>query len=81
MTRSKASINLGSKDGITPLHAAAFGGHVNVVGLLIDHGADVNASDYNGYTPLYFAAIGEREECVQILKRKGAVMRYTAKKL
>ena len=77
----QANINLGAKDGITPLHAAAFGGHVNVVGLLIDHGADVNATDCYGYSPLYFATRGEHEECVQILKRKGAVMKSTVKKL
>jgi ankyrin repeat protein len=30
-------------DGVLPLHAACAGGNVQVVRLLIDHGADVNA--------------------------------------
>ncbi len=33
-------------DGVLPLHAACSGGNVQVVKLLIDHGADVNAPRY-----------------------------------
>lgn len=35
----------------TPLHAAAYGGHVSVVQILLDHGADALAKDGNGKTP------------------------------
>jgi ankyrin repeat protein len=33
------------KDGVTPLHRAAMGGHVGAVRVLLKHGADVNALD------------------------------------
>jgi len=43
---------------LTPLHWAAFHGHLSVVGFLINQRADINALA-NGYpsgTPLHFAA-------------------------
>jgi ankyrin repeat protein len=33
------------KEGVTPLHRAAMGGHVDAVRVLLSHGADVNALD------------------------------------
>ena len=44
--------------GKAPLHNAAFGGHKEVVELLIAKGADVNGKDDVGKTPLD-TAIGE----------------------
>jgi len=44
------------KDGVTPLHEAAFAGHKDVTELLLTHGAHVNARDNAGDTPLYWAA-------------------------
>jgi len=44
-------------DGSTPLYAAAWYGHLEVVKLLVDHKADVNASCTDvGTTPLHAAA-------------------------
>lgn len=41
--------------GLSPLHLAAQGGHIDVMDALLDAGADVNAIDVRGYTPLHFA--------------------------
>jgi ankyrin repeat protein len=40
----------------TPLHLAANKGHIEVVKLLIEHGAYVNAKNNNGWAPLHEAA-------------------------
>ena len=41
--------------GLSPLHLAAQGGHIEVMELLLLHGADVNARDAEGRSPLHFA--------------------------
>ncbi|GEM_PF-669837 len=41
--------------GLSPLHLAAQGGHIEVMQALLQGGADVNAGDADGYTPLHFA--------------------------
>lgn len=40
----------------TPLHAAAFAGHVDCVQLLLSHDAAVDDADQSGRTPLMMAA-------------------------
>ena len=39
-----ADVNLAAVNGITPLMAAAYGGNVDIVGALLDKGADVAPS-------------------------------------
>ncbi|KAH9012827.1 ankyrin repeat-containing domain protein [Lactarius deliciosus] len=41
---------------MTPLHYAAYYGHLEVVRLLLEHNAEVNSQDDNGYTPLFCAS-------------------------
>lgn len=55
----------------TPLYFAAQNGHIEIVALLIKHGADVNAVSKNG-TPLHIAARRNRAEIVSLLLENGA---------
>ena len=43
--------------GDTPLHESVMRGDVEMVRILLDHGADPNSSDISGYTPLFKCAI------------------------
>ena len=43
------------KGDCTPLMEAASSGHLEIVKLLISHGADVNAQSSSGNTPLMYA--------------------------
>lgn len=60
-------------DGQTsPLHEAARGGHVQVVRLLLDHGADSTFRDSAGKTPLDIAVQRGYSGIVDLLERSGA---------
>jgi ankyrin repeat protein len=63
-----------SRDGETPLHKAVFlatyRGGIEVVRLLLDHGADENAVSKGGVTPLYFAR--NSDALSNLLKERGA---------
>ena len=57
----------GIKGDCTPLMEAASSGHVDIVRLLIHHGADVNAQSSSGNTPLMYACVSGHEEVVRVL--------------
>jgi len=68
-TDVKAKQELG---GFTALHWAAYGGHTDVVELLIANGADVNAKNDSGFTPLHWAATWDNKAAAELLISKGA---------
>jgi len=44
-------------DGLTPLHRASEGGHLDVARLLVEHGADAAAQGGRRLTPLRLASL------------------------
>jgi prolyl 4-hydroxylase len=64
------------KNGWTPLHEGARGGHIDVVKSLVEKGADLNALTHGGVggTALYFAlSHGEESAVYQFLESVGAI--------
>ena len=60
------------QSGSTVLSIASLMGHTEVVGLLLEHGADVNAKSRDGGTALHAAAFLGRAETVKLLLENGA---------
>ncbi|PNF14881.1 hypothetical protein B7P43_G05129 [Cryptotermes secundus] len=57
----------------TPLNMAAYLGHLDMIRLLIYHGAHVNAiQEKTGFTALHFAAMGNKVESLKLLTLHGA---------
>ena len=56
-----------SNTGWTPLNSAADRGHVEVVKLLLEKGADVAVPDNSGLTALHAAVISGHEIIVKLL--------------
>ena len=68
-------INARDKDDSTPLHYAAWKGHVEIARTLLRLGADVNAQNRNthwGNTPLHAAAHANNRAIAEILISHGA---------
>jgi hypothetical protein len=62
-------LNARCGDEVTPMHAAAYAGHANIMSLLTEHGADVNSQ---GDTPLHRASENGKLEAGQFLLDRGA---------
>lgn len=62
----------GQKNDCTPLMEAASAGHIDIIDLLIRHGADVNAQSSTGNTPLMYACAGGHVSAVKTLLVHGA---------
>ena len=60
-----APLSNGTRWGATPLHLAVYGGRLDVIGFLLDHGAHIDTLDANGHTPLMWAAAAGRADAVK----------------
>ncbi|WP_329605646.1 ankyrin repeat domain-containing protein, partial [Rhizobium alarense] len=68
-----AAVGIRNKGGLTALHAAAYGGHLTTVQLLVAKGAAVNdRENFYRMTPLHAAAEEGRTEVVAFLLASGA---------
>lgn len=68
--------DLSDRNGETALHNTAYGGHIGLSQLLIEHGATVNAvitrGTFKGFTPLRFAVENGYPTITRILLEAGA---------
>eukprot|EP00591_Stephanopyxis_turris_P013416 CAMPEP_0195507872 /NCGR_PEP_ID=MMETSP0794_2-20130614/1232_1 /TAXON_ID=515487 /ORGANISM="Stephanopyxis turris, Strain CCMP 815" /LENGTH=851 /DNA_ID=CAMNT_0040634697 /DNA_START=75 /DNA_END=2630 /DNA_ORIENTATION=+ len=78
LTQNKHISSIRAKDsnGWEAIHEAARGGHVQIVEMLLEAGADVNAKTGGGHTPLFWALKenGENHLCVRLLRERGGVL-------
>jgi euchromatic histone-lysine N-methyltransferase len=56
----------------TALHAACSGGHLSVVHILLQAGAQLDVLDRDQNTPLMLAAVSNRDDIVKYLVKAGA---------
>ena len=66
------SVNQKDRFGGTPLHAAVIQNRVDMVLLLLKHGADINAPGERGETPLQTALVMDNQGIAELLLREGA---------
>lgn len=72
LTADPSLVHCRDEDGYTPLHRAAYSGHVEVVSVLIAAGSKVNARTIDGWTPLHSACRWSRVAVASFLLRHGA---------
>ena len=65
-------INDRGGDAVTPMHVAAATGHIDVLSLLLEHGADTEVRDRYGVTPLYRTSREGQIEAGRFLLDRGA---------
>jgi len=59
--------------GVTTLHMAAKLGDPELIGLLLDHGAEINARDMAGMSPLQYADKAGNSAAAEMLRQRGAM--------
>lgn len=72
MSSDSSLIGCQDSDGYTPLHRAAYGGHVGVACALIDAGAEIEAKTADDWTPLHCACRWDNVGVASCLLRHGA---------
>ncbi|GIZ48019.1 hypothetical protein CKM354_001109400 [Cercospora kikuchii] len=66
-----AFVNHGNKEGNTPLHWAAYNGHLDIVKLLIAAGADMWQKNAAGHLAMFEAERADKNDVVQYLLEAG----------
>ncbi len=79
LVRAGARLDIGDRDGFTPLMHAIIRGSQKMASYLIDHGADVNRRNKIGQTALMLAAQSGRKQLVEELIGAGADVRAVDK--
>ncbi|XP_028311632.1 ankyrin repeat domain-containing protein 49 [Gouania willdenowi] len=72
LTADPSLVHCCDEDGYTPLHRAAYGGHVEVVSALLANKSRVNACTIDGWTPLHSACRWSRVSVASCLLQHGA---------
>jgi uncharacterized protein len=74
LVKAGASVNSASHNDlkVAPIQSAVAGGHLKIVKMLLDHGANPNILERGGYTPLHAAAQNGDIEMIRILLYGGA---------
>nr|CAB3221840.1 ankyrin repeat and SAM domain-containing protein 6-like [Phallusia mammillata] len=79
LKQDPSQANKSSSDGATPLMYASIAGHVFIIKLLIENGADIDATDYeNGWTALMQATYYGKTQAAIALIKFGADVRIPA---
>lgn len=72
LSEKLAPVNARDEDQYTPLHRAAYSGHLDVAHELVAQGADVHAQTVDGWTPLHSACKWNNTKVAAFLLQQGA---------
>ncbi|XP_022111472.1 serine/threonine-protein phosphatase 6 regulatory ankyrin repeat subunit B-like isoform X2 [Acanthaster planci] len=80
IARDPESVMYQNKRGNTPLHAAAFGGHMDTVITLVSNKAQLEKKNKDGYTALVSAIFGDEPNVVKYLLESGSKSNTASKR-
>jgi ankyrin repeat protein len=74
LVKAGAAVNSVSRNAlkVAPIQSAVAGGHLKIVKMLLDYGADPNITERGGFTPLHAAAQNGDVEMIRVLLLGGA---------
>ncbi|KAK7871443.1 hypothetical protein R5R35_010829 [Gryllus longicercus] len=75
---NRECIHVKDGDGYTPLHRACYNDHVEIVDILLEHGADIHARTKDQWQPLHSACMWNNTKCVAKLLEHGADVNATS---
>jgi ankyrin repeat protein len=73
LRRQDVDMNAQDKDGFTPLHLASAGGKLEVVRLLVEHGADIDVKDKAGRTAYQVALAKGHDKITKLLTEQNQI--------